>query len=652
MKVHHAIFLTAILFATHHGSDGALGEKARCDFPDFLQTPPTKSWLLNHSHTVVTYDVSGGVLTGYDCRKDNTECSQYSRVCWNRFSHNRVLVKHLESDFKNKFLCIQFIQRSISVIQIKISHTQTGHVGKYLCNFEDLDLDPWPWISEEHFSTTSTSCPFIGGYNFDLFKFSDHSRKKIQTKCTSAIPPVRVESDCEQGEGMTFQFRNSACLHNEGNFDMTQNTKCIASWSEGKEHFGILRKDSDRYFWCVRVKFGQGNEVSKLIIFLDLICDHTLNFTLTQRYIELEKLEKRKVSHMCTDEYYGCEVMNELCTVLSDLCARTCGGCNASHKATPCHFPERVQGTWLHSERNENKHVEISQTAIKLPKSGAYECVTFQDFVRPLRRVILRRFSNGCYPRFMCMHYNSPSPSVMRFRLGNLDTWPTKLSDESICDDKNFMTYPSVRSSIRTPYYRPYKSLVRLTPDPRAVACNLPRILPRALTVYDDYGITSCLIHGSFASPRELVLAKTRNGSVLSPTKYTCLGSLTFIGSFKSIITVTQGREDEYLCWIIVSRNFLLQVKPSSCNTLTANFIMARKKTFEEKLIKSFYVTYSKLSHVCDDYFQEHYAYKPHWRVNILPYLEQSSNSNGEVRISSLVISVFFILHAAICNVS
>lgn len=113
-----------------------------------------------------------------------------------------------------------------------------------------------------------------------------------------------------------------------------------------------------------------------------------------------------------------------------------------------CTFPDSLRGTWL--QRNSTGHDEkvfISEFAFVHPRLGRLECVSFTppgSEATPLRRVLWSRYDNGCYPRFTCLHYNTPAKSVMRYRLANVQHWPLLLSDDSICDEKHFMEPPDM----------------------------------------------------------------------------------------------------------------------------------------------------------------------------------------------------------------
>ncbi|KAK6184539.1 hypothetical protein SNE40_006992 [Patella caerulea] len=591
MDSHSRIIILWILFALVRLVYMETSEdKPLCLFPDYLQTTESKPWVLNHTMTIVTYYVVGDEITAYDCRKGTKECSKYRRQCRTQFQDDRFLVQHIESDFTDKFLCLRFMRRSKSVIQVSTSHIKTGITNRYLCRDQWLSLDPWPWISNEHSIYESVTCPFAGGYNFKLF-FNGGLMRRNQ-KCTDAIPPVRIESDCTAGEGVTFRFRNKNCLHSEGNLDLVQETKCIATWEQDGDIYAILRKNNDRYYWCIRVVTSENGDVSRIYVFLDMVCKHGRINGINDRYLRLDSLEKRNVTNVCADEFRGCEVMGEFCaTEVKDVCPRTCGQCNSNDTMKYCSFPPSIHGNWVKSTLGGNQDIEIGNSSMVLPRLGEFRCVTFNSTALPLRRVLLQEFANGCYPRFTCFHYDTPSPAVMRFRTSSILQWPVYLSDARICDNENFKHLADPRLPMKVVHPFPLQSVVRESKRVNRVLCNLPLSMQKVSSFTDDLGGSGCIVHGTDSAPRRIFLSYFNGGDVVDTVTYNCVGSLTYISSHKSIIiSAANTTKQDYLCWIVVSKNEIIQVPAASCNTLTANLIVQGDREYSELLMKKFFL--------------------------------------------------------------
>ncbi|ESO95357.1 hypothetical protein LOTGIDRAFT_160489 [Lottia gigantea] len=558
-------------------------------YKDFLQTTESKPWILNHTDRINTYHVEADEMTVNDCSKETLKCSSYRRECWKIVQGDRFLTRHIESEFTDRFLCLKFLPRSKSVIQISTSHIKPGTPNDYLCRDQWLALDPWPWISHEHYSLDDkTSCPFTGGYNFDMYFNS--GLMNINHKCTDTIPPVRIESDCTEGEGITFRFRNRNCLHTEGNFDLVQKTTCIASWEEGGDKYAILRKNNDRYFWCIRVLFSPNGDVAKIFVFLDWVCQSGNINNNRLKYLQMDKIGKKNITHECTDEFYACESVGEYCaTEVKDVCPRTCGQCHSNETIQYCTFPQSILGSWVKSTLQGNEKIAIENSSLVYAQIGKFRCVTFDKEIIPLRRVLLQEFSNGCYPRFSCLQYNTPSPSVMRFRLSKVMLWPVFLSDARICDDDNFKTLVDTeRLDIKTSETFPLQSIVRESNNENYVTCNLPSSMKKVSAFVDNHGKQGCIVQGTFSKPRTIFLSYMQNGGVTDTIEYRCIGSVTYISSLKSIIISRQldAGDKQYFCWIVLNKNEIIQVPAASCNTFTAKAIQRGDESYSNLLMK------------------------------------------------------------------
>ena len=115
-----------------HARASNLPTEPRCRFPKYLQTKKDKQWMMNQSNTLTTFDVEGGKIFArygscvrsrdYPRRRQSgmAECvkSNYTRLCLEKRRGNKYLVRHVESDFADKFVCLEFLKRGISVVQV------------------------------------------------------------------------------------------------------------------------------------------------------------------------------------------------------------------------------------------------------------------------------------------------------------------------------------------------------------------------------------------------------------------------------------------------------------------------------------------------------------------------------------------------------
>ena len=126
-------FLLLVLPPTlPHVRASSLPSEPRCQFPKYLHTKKNKQWMMNQSNTVTTFDVDGGKIfarygtcdrpRNYPRRRHSgvADCvkSNYTRLCLEKRPGNKYLVLHVESDFDNMFVCLEFLKRGISVVQV------------------------------------------------------------------------------------------------------------------------------------------------------------------------------------------------------------------------------------------------------------------------------------------------------------------------------------------------------------------------------------------------------------------------------------------------------------------------------------------------------------------------------------------------------
>ncbi|KAK7088339.1 hypothetical protein V1264_022267 [Littorina saxatilis] len=671
--------LLLVLHSSHlHVRASNLPLEPQCSFPEFLQTKKNKQWMMKQSNTLTTFDVDGGKLfarygtcvrpRNHQRRRQSgvAECvkSNYTRVCLEKRADNKYLVRHVESDFDDKFVCLEFLKRGVSVVQVKMSLIQGKGSVSHLCDDRYMHVDPWPWISEEHYRSDPVPCPFSGGYNL-LLKYSSpppagryryygtssysspssytsHLAEGGPQDCMdSSTAPIRMESDCVDREGVVFNFKHESCLPAGTHLSLHQRALCMATWQDGRELFAMLRADNnDRAFFCLRVALPNPEEeyseyygmsgsdqaddltkIEEVVLFIGWVCPTSSYADATRRYsgshsasapqltphMAFTVRDQQVITEPCSDELSTCHNHTSFCRHLQ--CMKTCGKCLAAEnsdsdssptsfgtmakKATvvtsdrfsvryaksdgksglvlageangeagdgetlephnndnlhhhhhhhskgvesteqkshqrKCTFPDNVRGTWLQrdSDGNDSKLV-ITESSFNHPTLGRFECVTFTppgSPATPLRRVLWSRYGNGCYPRFTCLHYNTPAKSVMRYRLANVQHWPLLLTDDSICDDRHFMEPPDMYQPGDTYAIRSWE-VVRRSGHIHKIACILPHYLSKVVSFKDDRGRSGCLVHGTYYSPRAISLtffpqssgATARTGEATTP---------------------------------------------------------------------------------------------------------------------------------------
>ncbi|KAL8604659.1 hypothetical protein ACOMHN_013439 [Nucella lapillus] len=601
------LLLTMLPPTLLHAQASSLSSEPRCKFPRFLQTRRNKHWMMNQSNAFATFEVDGGKIfarhgacvrshdlsgqqrgqsgMGAECTKLN-----YTRVCLEKRAGNKYLVRHIESDFDDKYMCLEFLRRGLSVVQVKMSLIQGGQFLVHLCDERYMHVGAWPWISEEHYRSAPVRCPFVGGYNLRLkyasppparrhgyygsqvyYGPSYYSRVSADPRSEDCVEsttaPIRMESDCVKGEGIVFNFKHQSCLPANTKMALQQRALCMATWRSGRERFAMLRAhNNDRAFFCLRVSLappgrgqgeGKGDEevgdrspgpgrakrlekdslkIDEVMLYLGWVCptssyaDSASSSSVTGNavsplstpHMALTVQDQQIITEPCSDQLSLCHNHTSFCQHLH--CMRTCGQCTASEsmaepaspghvskKATvftkdrfpmkyakqredkdvefsrerngesmngenneendeenheenhfdrayftpqkhnfkqKCTFPESIRGTWLRRlpDGNDEKIV-ITDSSFNHPRLGMMECVTFTppgSTSAPLQRVLWSRYQNGCYPRFTCIHFNTPARSVMRYRLADMQLWPLLLADDDICDQRHFMEPPDM----------------------------------------------------------------------------------------------------------------------------------------------------------------------------------------------------------------
>ncbi|WAR23005.1 hypothetical protein MAR_036674, partial [Mya arenaria] len=92
-----------------------------------------------------------------------------------------------------------------------------------LCDSNNIIKSPWLWISLELMRKEFSVCPFSGGYNMKI-----KDKGGIDHACNFIDLPMRFESECLRGEGMTFDLRTEHCI---GALPMRKTQNCLRTCS-------------------------------------------------------------------------------------------------------------------------------------------------------------------------------------------------------------------------------------------------------------------------------------------------------------------------------------------------------------------------------------------------------------------------------------
>ena len=230
---------------------------AGCHFPTFLQLhsgsgpPIRRTWrrelredgrrsqrITFHSRTMRSEELdsdgvalSGRLAADMQSPEDGQQTvdRSYQRQCLLEVTPRRFLCVHHRSyskdrewvsgngsgiehrDVKNRYICMEFVQRAEGVVQMRVSPI-IEYQDPRLCSDAQLDLDEWPLIdlqldpiadgSDDASDEGSWSCYLpTGGYSAIVY-----DRRNHRGVCDEYDGQVRIESRCEPGDGLLFRF--------------------------------------------------------------------------------------------------------------------------------------------------------------------------------------------------------------------------------------------------------------------------------------------------------------------------------------------------------------------------------------------------------------------------------------------------------------
>lgn len=95
-----------------------------------------------------------------------------------------------------------------------------------LCDDQNMALDRWPIVQVSQTPEQKITCPFMGGYNVNMFYPNDTA------VCPDLLLVMRMESECEEEEGIVFDFREKQCVPSSLPPTIKQQVYCIAYWTQ------------------------------------------------------------------------------------------------------------------------------------------------------------------------------------------------------------------------------------------------------------------------------------------------------------------------------------------------------------------------------------------------------------------------------------
>ncbi|KAK0041192.1 hypothetical protein Bpfe_029368, partial [Biomphalaria pfeifferi] len=475
---------------------------------------------------------------------------EHTRLCIKEYKE-KYLVQHTTDGKQYDYMCMQFISRGDHVVQFRVSKIQRKS-SLELCSDNNLEFDPYPFVHTA-LKVNTTQCPFAGGYNMN----GEYANKSFL--CHYFLP-LRMESECDSGSGIIFNFRSSDCtpkIDIRPKERLTFKTKCVTHWSQGDYSFIILQLvDDENKLFCLRTS-DPLNNIKVAYLWLKVKCD--LAVVPIDDYIKLN-LEKRSFSSTCADEMDFCQVT--MCdSERKSHCAHTCGLCHSENQIGQCAFQEQFRGHWIDSGKNEDVSINIEAYSLNAGVMGKYDCLNLPSETQPERKVLLELNNNGCVPRYACVDMEKVTSTVMKFQISKRIMWPTNSPSnqkDKICESRNFGASELKETPPR---------LVINKANLKEVPCDLPERLRSSVTFkhHDDKNpCGGCLHYEPGHNPNQFSVIPFNCSKSKRSSQYNCLA--TFHPNDNSFSVVAKGQDEDgvhYVYWVFTGAKDIKLLKAS-----------------------------------------------------------------------------------------
>ncbi|XP_012942596.1 uncharacterized protein LOC101850669 [Aplysia californica] len=282
--------------------------EAKCDFPDFLQIKDP--WAGDYRNgLLVAY-----VKQSYILLRETVEGGNFisfRRECRQKVPDNKYLLMHKEKDQSPQYLCMEFIQRGANIVQVKTSKMDPRQ-SQDLCDEKEMAIDPFPLVQMGTATPTEEPCPFRGGYNF----FAYYALPNNTLVCNNLLLLMRIESECEQGGGITINFRKKECVPKGLPEQAEHRAHCVTHWTQGPYTFVVLRhaEESDKWF-CLRTSDPLSN-IQDAYLWMEVVIDTSEepDIKTSRNYLKLQ-LTNRIFSSTCADEIEICAETTHYCNM-------------------------------------------------------------------------------------------------------------------------------------------------------------------------------------------------------------------------------------------------------------------------------------------------------------------------------------------------
>lgn len=497
-----------------------------CQYPNFVQSRREAS--LVHDWSVQTMDkghrvtltisfegmmmhssVSRSGSEDKDAVLRHSSFRSFTRECKEQLGVNQdryLSTNRFRGDHVSQYVCLGFIRRSRSVLQIRTSRL-SDVFNRSLCEDSEMDLDNRVLINRLSFFSDYEECLVKGGYNIRIYD-------KTQQKglCDAYDGETRLESECMPGDGLVFRFRYPHCRPRNMGMQTTQRAFCLASWTEAGYSYSVLRHDSQSYAWCLR--YPTEESLRRLMdsftshLFRDAWCERTPIPNATDGYLRLDMTRDTLYGtsiNPCADDYEACAYAKDPCSRASTsmTCAKTCNICVPDEWPATCVVPSHLHGRWIETTPERSDVVEIGNTTMVIFDNGIFHCVQWEkgengpvldDGKIVWEQMFVTTFSSGCRPRYSCVRFEKSrgAHSVLRYKLSQSETWPfLQRTDNTQIGCDRF-----VYRNDNEPFGSRYRSM-----DMKTLISETQRIyvdckLPRPVEFEAEFGTSHCTCRG------------------------------------------------------------------------------------------------------------------------------------------------------------
>ena len=350
-------------------------------------------------------------------------------ACIEQLSDGKYLVTKQQPDREHLYQCVQFVVRSDTVVQWRLSAESEVH-SALLCDDHSLKLQEAPFVYyrvPNHWDASITRqrqyvpCPLEGGYFISQWGNSTH-----ESTCRDNIPPSKLESECSKGDGIRYQTGNGGCTLPFAD-GRAEQLFCLATWENSEFMFSIVvAKDVANKVSCMRYPASHGHSFTAHI-FTDGVC-HMGYDVQTNPWQRSITMSPHIETSLCGDDTQACVMNRRLkCNeTISRACRETCDACPHPAPWENIKISRAFHGRWvLFRELGLSHEVGINEKTIEIPTLGKFEVFsvnacpsTGSDVTSGKKRyVFLTNFENGCSPRLTAIELFKRSDAVISLRI-------------------------------------------------------------------------------------------------------------------------------------------------------------------------------------------------------------------------------------------